>query len=209
MVKNYRVVVFGVKGVGKTAILEQAIYGHFSKNYKLWPTIEDIYQASIEIGKNIREQVRFYDTAGLDLTQLPEVGLYSNPDPSLMLSFGQIAKQYASIADAFILVYDTSRPETFDCLVTLKKEIDKNKEKKDTFYVIVGHRMREMDVKAPTLESPTSRASHWSIREKMKHFEVNALDRTSLFDPFIYIASKFNTAQPKSSFPLVRKGTQH
>jgi hypothetical protein len=67
----------------------------------------------------------------LDLTQLPEVGLYSNPDPSLMLSFGQIAKQYASIADAFILVYDTSRPETFDCLVTLKKEIDKNKEKKD------------------------------------------------------------------------------
>jgi len=33
MVKNYRVVVFGVKGVGKTAILEQAIYGHFSKNY--------------------------------------------------------------------------------------------------------------------------------------------------------------------------------
>lgn len=48
-----------------------------------------------------------------------------------MLSFGQIAKQYASIADAFILVYDTCRPETFDCLVTLKKEIDKNKEKKD------------------------------------------------------------------------------
>lgn len=33
MVKNYRVVVFGVKGVGKTAILEQAIYGHYSKNY--------------------------------------------------------------------------------------------------------------------------------------------------------------------------------
>jgi len=33
MVKNYRVVVFGVKGVGKTAILEQAIYGHYSANY--------------------------------------------------------------------------------------------------------------------------------------------------------------------------------
>lgn len=32
MVKNYRVVVFGVKGVGKTAILEQAIYGHFNKS---------------------------------------------------------------------------------------------------------------------------------------------------------------------------------
>lgn len=32
MVKNYRVVVFGVKGVGKTAIIEQAIYGHFNKD---------------------------------------------------------------------------------------------------------------------------------------------------------------------------------
>lgn len=104
---------------------------------KLWPTIEDIYQASIETDKGIREQVRFYDTAGLDLTQLPEVGLYSNPDPSLVLSFGQIAKQYASITDAFVLVYDTSRPETFDCLVTLKKEIDKNKEKKDVSVIKV------------------------------------------------------------------------
>lgn len=107
----------------------------------MWPTIEDIYQAFIETSnetdKRVREQVRFYDTAGLDLTQLPEVGLYSNPDPSLMLSFGQIAKQYASIADAFVLVYDTCRPETFDCLVTLKKEIDKNKEKKDVSIYIV------------------------------------------------------------------------
>lgn len=33
MVKNYRVVVFGVKGVGKTAIIEQAIYGHFNKDH--------------------------------------------------------------------------------------------------------------------------------------------------------------------------------
>lgn len=104
---------------------------------KLWPTIEDIYQASIESDKGVREQVRFYDTAGLDLTQLPEVGLYSNPDPSLMLSFGQIAKQYASISDAFVLVYDTCRPETFDCLVTLKKEIDKNKEKKDVSIILI------------------------------------------------------------------------
>lgn len=45
MVKNYRVVVFGVKGVGKTAILEQAIYGHFNKNdvsipyIRTWMTI--------------------------------------------------------------------------------------------------------------------------------------------------------------------------
>lgn len=70
--------------------------------------------------------------------------------------------------------------------------------------------MREMDIKAPTLECPTSRASHWSIREKMKHFEVNALERTSLFEPFMYIASKFNTAQPKSGFnQLVRKNIQH
>ncbi|XP_050543107.1 NF-kappa-B inhibitor-interacting Ras-like protein 1 isoform X2 [Daktulosphaira vitifoliae] len=177
---------------------------------KLWPTIEDIYQAYIETDKGVREQVRFYDTAGLDITQLPEVGLYSNPDPSLVLTFGQIAKQYATIADAFILVYDTNRPETFDCLVTLKKEIEKNKEKKDAFFVIIGHKMSEIDIKAPTLECPTSRASHWSIREKMKHFEVNALDRTSLFEPFTYIATKFNATQPKSSFPqLGRKGTQH
>lgn len=36
MVKNYRVVILGVKGVGKTAVLEQAIYGRFNKDVNIF-----------------------------------------------------------------------------------------------------------------------------------------------------------------------------
>lgn len=79
----------------------------------LQATIEDIYVAMIETERGTKEKVRFYDTAGLESVQ----------QAKHLCQAGQ--------ADGYILVYDTARPETFDCLVQLRKEIDKNKEKKE------------------------------------------------------------------------------
>lgn len=85
----------------------------------LQATIEDIYVACVETERGTREKLRFYDMAGLD-----------------SLSHAKLACQSWQ-ADGYVLVYDTSRPETFDLLVQLKKEIDKNKEKKEvSFYYI-------------------------------------------------------------------------
>lgn len=192
MGKTTRVVVCGMKGVGKTAILEQAIYGNYAKDTFLQATIEDIYVALIETERGTKEKVRFYDTSGLESVQQ--------------------AKQLcqAGQADGYILVYDTARPETFDCLVQLKKEIDKNKEKKELVIVILGHNITEVESPIP-LESPASKASHWSVREKIKHFEVNALDRSTLYEPFVYLASRLNQPPNKGGFPqlsMVRKSVR-
>lgn len=78
--------------------------------------------------------------------------------------------------------------------------------------VVVGHHIKsQSEVSSIPLESPTSKATHWSIREKIKHFEVNAYDRSTLYEMFIYIASKLNPVQNKSTFPqlsMVRKSTK-
>lgn len=79
----------------------------------LQATIEDIYVALVETERGTKEKVRFYDTAGLD-----------------SVAQARHASQTWQ-ADGYVLVYDTSRPETFDILVQLKKEIDKNREKKE------------------------------------------------------------------------------
>lgn len=79
-----KVVICGMKGVGKTAILEQLIYGSinpdsvsksvplFRLHYltvfliqELCSTIEDTYVASVDTGRGPRDTLRIFDTAGL------------------------------------------------------------------------------------------------------------------------------------------------
>jgi NF-kappa-B inhibitor-interacting Ras-like protein len=79
----------------------------------LQATIEDIYVACVETERGTKEKVRFYDTAGLESVTVAR----------------QVCQSWQ--ADGYVMVYDTSRPETLDLLVQLKKEIDKNKEKKE------------------------------------------------------------------------------
>lgn len=79
----------------------------------LHSTIEDIYIANVETERGTKERIRLYDTAGLEsAVQARQCG-----------QLGQ--------ADGYVLVYDTGRPESFDCIVALKKEVDKNREKKE------------------------------------------------------------------------------
>lgn len=66
MGKTSKVIVCGMKGVGKTAVLEQLIYGNVNLKSSFYPTIEDIYVANIETDRGTKERVCFYDTAGLE-----------------------------------------------------------------------------------------------------------------------------------------------
>lgn len=86
-----KVVICGMKGVGKTAILEQLIYGNVTPDtvmpfanvipafsthsqtpllnqQEFYSTIEDTYVASVDTGRGIRDILRIYDTAGLQGT---------------------------------------------------------------------------------------------------------------------------------------------
>ena len=93
---------------------------------ELQSTIEDIYVASIETDRGTREKVRFYDTAGLDS------GKEQN----------QLARQYLGLTDGYVLIYDPDRPESLDALVMVKKDIDRNRDKKEVFeysHVLTSH----------------------------------------------------------------------
>lgn len=153
MGKVYRVVVCGMKNVGKTFILEQVIYGKHTANtvspvyHKItqpiikpikrefpflqstYPTIEDIYVANVETDRGTREQIRFYDTSGIDPSLSP---MSPTGDQSCMMNAcNQLARQYNGATDGYILIYDISRSDSLDCLITMKKEIDKMRDKKE------------------------------------------------------------------------------
>ncbi|KAM9306894.1 NF-kappa-B inhibitor-interacting Ras-like protein 1 isoform 2-T2 [Pholidichthys leucotaenia] len=115
MGKGCKVVVCGQTAVGKTAIVEQLLYGNHSVGSESSETQEDVYVASVETDRGVKEQLRLYDTKGLhDGQDLP--------------------KHYYSVADGFVLVYSVDSLESFKRVDALKKEIDKSRDKKENLF---------------------------------------------------------------------------
>ncbi|XP_063697256.1 NF-kappa-B inhibitor-interacting Ras-like protein [Culicoides brevitarsis] len=195
-IKVTKVLMCGGKSVGKTTILEQLIHGKVTKD--LYPTIEDIYVASVDTGKGTRDQLSIYDTAGLQG------------------STQQLPRHYISFPDAFILVYDPSDPSSLDILGNLKVDIDRNKEKKEVAFIVLANMRSKSRQMSPnkdpnsTLdpESVLQRANLWCAKERIKHYVVNALERPSLYNPFIDLAIKLHPGQTKTStFTQLRQKT--
>lgn len=215
MGKTSRVVVCGMAGVGKTAILEQLIYGNITPSTELYPTIEDIYVASVETERGTREKMRLYDTAGLPPLSGPNAAANSSQQHQQ-----QLAKQLLGLTEGYVLIYDPAKPESFDCLLPLKRDIDKNRDKKEVAIIILANRIRSGNnnnnsaaggTPLPanlTASATLNKANNWALKEHMKHFEVNAMERASLLEPFVYLATKLSPPPSKSSFPqlsMVRK----
>lgn len=74
--------------------------------------MEDVYLASVETDRGVKEQLRLYDTRGL------QEGV-------------ELPKHYFSVADGFVLVYAVTSLEAFQRVELLKKEIDVFRDKKE------------------------------------------------------------------------------
>lgn len=59
--REFKVVLFGSGGVGKSAITVQFVAGRFVQNYN--PTVEDVYRKDIEVNKEPCV-IEVLDTAG-------------------------------------------------------------------------------------------------------------------------------------------------
>lgn len=114
-----------------------------------------------------------------------------------------------------MFIYDPAQPSSLDILGHIKADIDRNKEKKEVTVIVLANlmaRSRQMSSpsKQETLdpESVLTRANNWCARERIKHYVVNAMERASLYDPFISLATKLHPPQTKSTFPQLGKLTQ-
>ncbi|XP_062071245.1 NF-kappa-B inhibitor-interacting Ras-like protein 1 isoform X2 [Lepus europaeus] len=142
-------------------------------------TMEDVYMASVETDRGVKEQLHLYDTRGL------QEGV-------------ELPKHYFSFADGFVLVYSVNNLESFQRVELLKKEIDKFKDKKEVAIVVLGNKtdlseQRQVDAEV---------AQQWARSEKVRLWEVTATDRRTLIEPFMLLASKLSQPQSKSGFPL-------
>ncbi|XP_074261829.1 NF-kappa-B inhibitor-interacting Ras-like protein 1 isoform X9 [Saimiri boliviensis] len=106
-------------------------------------TMEDVYMASVETDRGVKEQLHLYDTRGL------QEGV-------------ELPKHYFSFADGFVLVYSVNNLESFQRVELLKKEIDKFKDKKEVAIVVLGNKIDLSEQRQVDAEV----AQQWAKSEK-------------------------------------------
>jgi len=183
MGKTSKILLCGKSGSGKTAILEQLLYGNHVVESPTHPTMEDIYTAVIETDRGVKEKVRIFDT-----------GMLEGKD-------SELPRHYMNFPDGFILVYDVTSQESFKLLDKLKKDIDKHKDKREGHVVVIGNKS-ELSEKR---EVQFAAAMNWASKEKVRLWEVSVANRKSLVEPFVWLTSKITQPTGKSNFLPSRK----
>ena len=101
-----------------------------------------------------------------------------------------------AIADGFIIVYSIENDVSFQIAEVIKRDIDKNKDKKELPVIVLGNKL---DLSNRRLVDNVQ-ALNWASKEKVKLYEVSSLDRQSLSEPFVHLSSRLNPPPNKSHF---------
>ncbi|KAG8771710.1 Ras GTPase [Serendipita sp. 411] len=112
--REYKLVVVGGGGVGKSALTIQFIQSHFVDEYD--PTIEDSYRKQCVIDDEVA-LLDVLDTAGQE-------------------EYGAMREQYMRTGEGFLLVYSITSRNSFEEISTFHQQILRVKDK-DTFPVVV------------------------------------------------------------------------
>jgi len=100
----YKVVVIGDYAVGKTSLIKRYTEGHFTPNYKLTIGV-DFAVKMVQWDDNTNISLQLWDIAGHE-------------------RFGTMTSVYYKYAIASIVVFDLSRPATFDAVLKWKDDVN-------------------------------------------------------------------------------------
>ncbi|VDL97549.1 unnamed protein product [Schistocephalus solidus] len=160
--REYKLVVLGSGGVGKSALTVQFVQGIFVDKYD--PTIEDSYRKSVEIDSQ-QCILEILDTAGTE-------------------QFTAMRDLYMKNGQAFILVYSITNPASFSDLIDLKDHIAKVKDSDNVPTVLVGNKCDLEDERAVGKEEGQRLARHWGCTfiETSAKSRINVSEASFLCD---------------------------
>jgi len=116
--QNYRVVVLGSAGTGKSSIISQFLHNRFSESHK--ETIEELHRHVMKFD-NVSVEIDILDTSG-------------------SFQFPAMRKLAIATGDAFLLVYSVSDAKSFETVKELREEIKEQKAKGKYSIVVVANK---------------------------------------------------------------------
>jgi len=137
---EYRVVILGAGGTGKSALTVRFIQGTFVVNYD--PTIEDSYRKQLEVD-NEQCIIDVMDTAGQD-------------------EYAALRDSYLKTGEGFLLVYSITSATSFETAARLRAHILRIKEDTpDIPIMLVGNKLDKESERQISTEMGRKQAEKW------------------------------------------------
>ena len=169
---EYKIILVGDSGVGKTSILKKFINNEFNEDIKCTINI-DFFSKSIKIDKNLYTNLKIYDTAGQE-------------------KYRALIKQYYQGTDGIILVFDLTNENSFNKLKSWINEVSDNTEKAQI--ILVGNKADLIERK---IDEET--AENFAKQKDMKYIETSAKEGTNILLLFEELALDINKKKQNDS----------
>merc|ERR1712061_485213 len=179
--REYKLVVLGSGGVGKSALTVQFVQGIFVERYD--PTIEDSYRKQVEIDSQ-HCMLEILDTAGTE-------------------QFTAMRDLYMKNGQGFVLVYSITAQSTFNDLQDLREQILRVKDTDDVPMVLVGNKC------APEEEREVGRDQGLNLARQFSNctfMETSAKAKIGVKDIFFDLVRQINKKAPAKKPKRTRRG---
>lgn len=166
--REYKVVVLGSGGVGKSCLTVQFVTGQFVEKYD--PTIEDFYRKEIEVDNN-PSILEILDTAGTE-------------------QFASMRDLYIKNGQGFLLVYSIINRQTFADLKPMRAQILRVKGSENVPIILVGNKCDIFDEREVSAHEGKELAEEWGC----PFFETSAKTRHNVDQVFAEVVRRMKTS---------------
>lgn len=157
--RDYKIVVLGAGGVGKSAITVQYVQKIFIESYD--PTIEDSYCKKVQLdGRHCTMEI--LDTAGVE-------------------QFTAMRELYIRNGEGFVLVYSVNSESSLRELEELRQQVCRIKDNANVPMVLVGNKC---DLEGERQVQPVDGVSQANSWGKVPFYETSAKFRTNIDEVF-------------------------
>ncbi|KAJ3320293.1 Ras- protein Rap-1A [Blyttiomyces sp. JEL0837] len=170
--REYKLVVLGSGGVGKSALTVQFVQSIFVEKYD--PTIEDSYRKQVEVDGQ-QCMLEILDTAGTE-------------------QFTAMRDLYMKNGQGFVLVYSITSLATFNDLVELREQILRVKDTEKVPMVLVGNKCDLEEDRVVSKEQGNSLASQWG---NTTFLETSARKKINVDEVFYDLVKQVNRSLPE------------
>ncbi|KAK2154316.1 hypothetical protein LSH36_271g05004 [Paralvinella palmiformis] len=171
--KEYKVVVLGSGGVGKSALTVKFVSGTFMEKYD--PTIEDFYRKEIEVD-GAPSVLEILDTAGTE-------------------QFASMRDLYIKNGQGFVVVYSITSIQTFQDIKTMKEQIVRVKGTDKVPMLLVGNKNDLEHQREVRAQDGAALAQQWSC----PFIEASAKNTHNVNEVFIEIVREMNYTPVKEN----------
>eukprot|EP01137_Pigoraptor_chileana_P035234 Opistho-2@28959 len=170
---EYKLVVVGGGGVGKSALTIQLIQNHFVDEYD--PTIEDSYRKQVVIDEETC-LLDILDTAGQE-------------------EYSAMRDQYMRTGEGFLCVYAITSKGSFEEIDVFREQILRVKDADQVPMMLVGNKCDLEDDRHVSKTEGQEKAKHFSI----PFLETSAKTRTNVEDAFYTLVREIRRFKKRSA----------